>query len=116
MFALDETVSIKVSNFEQVIPACRFDFGEIKIPSASCRIRRIKNIKLIWAEIHQSLVCFLLCAIRILLNKAKHRMKRSKTNDFERQAPFKYYSQGIVVSLVSNAHVDNKLLTDYYWV
>ena len=43
-------------------------------------------------------------------------MKRSKTNDFERQAPFKYYSQGIVVSLVSNAHVDNKLLTDYYWV
>ena len=28
----------------------------------------------------------------------------------------KYYSQGIVVFLVSNAHVDSKLLTDYYWV
>ena len=28
----------------------------------------------------------------------------------------KYYSQGIVVFFVSNAHVDSKLLTDYYWV
>ena len=28
----------------------------------------------------------------------------------------KYYSQGIVVSLVSNGHVDNKLLIDQYWV
>ena len=29
---------------------------------------------------------------------------------------WKYYSQGIVVFLVSNGHVDSKLLTDYYWV
>ena len=28
----------------------------------------------------------------------------------------KYYSQGIVVFLESNAQVDSKLLTDYYWV
>ena len=28
----------------------------------------------------------------------------------------KYYSQGIVVFLVNNAHVDSKLLTDYYWI
>ena len=27
----------------------------------------------------------------------------------------KYYSQGNVVFLVSNAHVDSKLLTDYYY-
>ena len=27
-----------------------------------------------------------------------------------------YYSLGIVVFLVSNAHVDSKLLTDYYLV
>ena len=38
------------------------------------------------------------------------------SNDFERQAPFKYYSQGIVVFLVSNARIDSKLLTDYNWV
>ena len=29
---------------------------------------------------------------------------------------YKYYPHGIVVFLVSNAHVDSKLLTDYYWV
>ena len=28
----------------------------------------------------------------------------------------KYYSQGIVIFLVSNGLVDSKLLTDYYWV
>ena len=28
----------------------------------------------------------------------------------------KYYSQGIIVFLVSNRHVEIELLTDYYWV
>ena len=70
----------------------------------------------------QILVCYLFISVQwnYIRENNESGMKRQQICMFDSvsylQLYCKYYSQGIAIFLVSNGHVDSKLIIDYNWV